>query len=143
MSQADRIELRGIRVMGVHGLLEEERLRPQPFEIDLDVELDLAAAGRSDSMADTVDYGALADIAVTVVAGPHVDLMEHLAETIADAILAGPTGAGGRDLSPAGRPIEAVVVSVRKLRPPVPVHMAHAGVTLRRERSQGGSGGVT
>ena len=55
--QPDRIELRGLRVLGAHGVLPEEQQRAQPFEVDLDLELDLRPAGRSDALADTVDYG--------------------------------------------------------------------------------------
>ena len=40
----DRIELRGLRVLGVHGALPEEQERAQPFEVDLDVEADLRPA---------------------------------------------------------------------------------------------------
>src|SRR5436190_1911962 len=42
---SDVVEIRGLRVMGTHGVLEEERQRAQPFEVDIDVETDLAAAG--------------------------------------------------------------------------------------------------
>ena len=69
MNGTDRIELRGIRVMGVHGVLEEERVRAQPFEVDLDVETDLSRAGSSDELGETVDYGAVAEAAAAVVAG--------------------------------------------------------------------------
>jgi dihydroneopterin aldolase len=121
--------------MGVHGILEEERSRAQPFEIDLDVEMDLAPAGSSDDLAQTVDYGALAELAVSVVAGPSVGLLERLAEMIASAVLAWPaerpSGSGDEHTSGTGR-VVSVVVSVRKLRPPVPVQMASAGVTIRR-----------
>ena len=53
---ADRIELRGLRVLGVHGALPDEQVRAQPFEIDLDVDADLSVAGRSDHLDDTVDH---------------------------------------------------------------------------------------
>ena len=53
---SDRIELRGLRAMGVHGAFPEERRQAQPFEIDVDVESDLSTAGRSDQLRDTVDY---------------------------------------------------------------------------------------
>jgi len=81
----DRIELRGLRVLGTHGVLPEERDRPQPFEIDIDMEVDLRRAGRSDQLADTIDYGAVAEAVAAAVAGPHVDLLEHLADRIATA----------------------------------------------------------
>ena len=55
----DVIELRGLQVVGICGALPEERERAQPLEIDLDVEADLAPAGWSDVLADTIDYGVL------------------------------------------------------------------------------------
>ena len=47
--------------MGVHGVLPEEQVRPQPFEVDVELLVDLRAAGASDDLADTVDYGAVSD----------------------------------------------------------------------------------
>ncbi len=57
---AEVIELRGLRAVGFCGVLPEEQVRAQPLEVDLDVEADLRAAGASDRLEDTVDYGALA-----------------------------------------------------------------------------------
>lgn len=120
---ADRIELRGLRVLGTHGVLAEERHRAQPLELDLDLVTDLGPAGVSDDLADTVDYGAVVAAAAGVVAGPHCDLLEHLAARVADAVL---------DLG-AGRVVE-VEVALRKLRPPVPHDLASSGVRIRRRR---------
>ncbi len=116
---SDRIELRGIRALGTHGLLPEEQVRPQPFEVDLDVELDTRTAGASDSLADTVDYGRLAEAARDVVATETCGLLERLAQRIADEVRADSR-------------VGAVTVTVRKLRPPVPVDMASVGVSIRR-----------
>jgi dihydroneopterin aldolase len=102
-------------------VLEAERRSAQPFEVDLDIDLDMAAAGRSDDLADTVDYGAISEAVAAVVAGPHADLMEHLAERIAAAVLAC-----------AGPRASSVTVTLRKLRPPVPVDLASAGVRITR-----------
>jgi dihydroneopterin aldolase len=124
---ADTIEVRGLRILGCHGVLDEERVRAQPFEIDLDLEVDLRPAGTSDSLADTVDYGAVAESVTRVVQGEHSDLLEHLAERIARAAVV--TAAG---VSVAG--VSAVTVAVRKLRPPVPADMASAGVRIHRRR---------
>jgi dihydroneopterin aldolase len=121
----DRIELRGLRALGTHGVLPEERARAQPFEADVDLELDLGPAGQSDALADTVDYGVVAGAVAAVIAGEHSALLEHLAERIAAAALAS---------APSAR---VVTVSVRKTRPPVPVDLASAGVTIRRERAGG------
>lgn len=116
----DLIELRGLRAVGICGALPEERLRAQPLEVDLDVEADLSAAGASDALADTVDYGALCDAVATTIAGGTPQLLEHLAATLATSVLA------------VDDRITAVTVTVRKLRPPVPYALATSGVRIRR-----------
>lgn len=118
----DRIELRGLRILGRCGAEAAERAVPQPLEIDLDIEVDLSPAAGSDVLAATVDYGALCDAAASVVAAVTVALLEHLAELIAQAVLA------------ADDRVEMVEVVVRKLRPPVPHDLASAGVRLVRRR---------
>ena len=120
---SDSIHLRGLRALGTHGVLPEEQQRPQPFEVDLDLHVDLRTAGRSDALTDTVDYGAVTAAVAAVVGGPHADLLEHLAERIAAVALA--TGAPHAT---------AVTVTVRKTRPPVPFELASAGVTIHRQR---------
>ena len=117
----DRIELRGLRFVAAHGALPEEAVLPQPFEVDLDLSIDLRSAGRSDDLTETVDYGALCEAVRSVMEGPHVRLLEHLAELVAAGALA---VAGGR--------AAGVVVTVRKLRPPVAVNMTSAAVRIAR-----------
>lgn len=119
MPGADRISIGGLRVLGTHGVLAEERARAQPFELDLDLEVDLGPAARSDDLADTVDYAAAVDAARRVVAGGGFALLEALAQAVAEAVLADPR-------------VVAVTVSLRKLRPPVAADLAWAGVRLRR-----------
>ena len=106
--------------MGAHGALPQEQERAQPFEVDLDLAADLAAAASTDDLSDTVDYGAVVATVQAIVAGERHRLLERLATRIADAVLA----LDGR--------ITAVTVTVRKLRPPVPVDLASAGVTITR-----------
>jgi dihydroneopterin aldolase len=117
----DRIELRGLRVVGTHGVLPEEHERAQPFEVDLDIEADLRPAGASDALGDTIDYGAVTEAAAGVVAGPHAELLEHLAERIAATVLAA-----------AGPRARSVTVTLRKLRPPVARDLASAAVRITR-----------
>ena len=120
-SGGDRIQLRGLRVLGTHGVLPEEKSRDQPFEIDLDLAVDLAMAAGSDRLADTVDYGSVADTAAGIVAGAtSYELLEALAGAIAEATLAS-------DLR-----ITAVTVGVRKLQPPLAVDIATVGVSITR-----------
>jgi dihydroneopterin aldolase len=117
----DCVQLRGVRAVGTHGVLPEERLRAQPFEVDLDIETDLRPAGLSDNLADTIDYGALSEAVASLIGGAHADLLEHLAERIAAKVL---------DLGGPGA--LSVTVTLRKLRPPVPVDMASAAVRITR-----------
>lgn len=119
---ADRIELRGLRVLARCGAGPEEREAPQPLEVDLDVVADLAPAGGSDRLGDTVDYGALCETVVDAATAAPVALLEHLAERLAAAVLDG----DGR--------VDSVTVAVRKLRPPVPQHLTSAGVRVHRAR---------
>src|ERR1700722_19968519 len=111
----DCLHLRALRAVGAHGLLPEERVRAQPFEVDLDIDADLRAAGQSDDLADTIDYGAVSEAVAALVRGPHADLLEHLAQRIATKVL-----------DVAGPRAQSVTVTLRKLRPPVPVDMASA-----------------
>lgn len=122
----DRVELRGLRALGTHGALPEERGRAQPFELDLDLFVDLRPAGRSDRLDDTVDYAAFAAAAVAVVEGPHAELIETLAERVAAAVLAA-----------AGERATAVTVTVRKLRPPVALSLGSAAVRVTRQVEEG------
>jgi 7,8-dihydroneopterin aldolase/epimerase/oxygenase len=119
----DRIELRGLRAVGRVGVLDHERASDQPLELDLDLAVDLAPAGSSDDLADTVDYGAVCDRAIAAVAAGHVALLEALAERVARAVLAGDDRIG------------SVEVAVRKLRPPVPHDLATSGVRIVRGRA--------
>ena len=107
--------------MAFCGVLAEEHDRPQPFELDVDLLCDLTAAGVSDELADTVDYGGLCADLAAVAAERHHDLMEHLAHRLAIAALADQ------------RVVEVELV-VRKLRPPVPHDLATAGVRVVRSR---------
>jgi dihydroneopterin aldolase len=118
----DRIEIGDLRVMGVHGVLAAEREQAQPFSVDIVALVDTEAAEGSDDLADTVDYGALAQVAADVVGGTSQRLLEALAGRMAAALL---------DVDPR---IEAVEVTVRKLRPPLALDVGSAGITVRRTR---------
>jgi dihydroneopterin aldolase len=117
----DLIEIRGLRALGVIGACPEERDRPQPFELDVDLEADLSSAGTSDALEDTVDYGVAIALAERVVATERHLLVERVAQRIADELLA------------LAR-VDAVRVTIRKLRPPVPQDVATTGVTIARRR---------
>jgi dihydroneopterin aldolase len=116
---ADRIELRGLRFAGICGILPEERERRQPLEVDLDLRVDLVRAGADDDLAATVDYGQVCADVEQVVVDLQPQLLERLAQGIADAVLRHDR-------------VEEVTVWVRKLRPPVPQQLATSGVRITR-----------
>jgi dihydroneopterin aldolase len=115
----DTIILSGIRALGCHGVLPEEQSRPQPFEVDVELSVDLAPAGRSDALSDTIDYDALTGRIVQIVEAGGCSLLEAVAAKIAAACRVDPR-------------VTAVAVTVKKLRPPVPVHVDHVAVRIER-----------
>ena len=117
----DCVELRGLRVMALCGVLPEERTRRQPFVIDVDVFADLTAAGASDALGDTVDYGALCARIDRLAVDEQYSLLERFAARVAEVVLDTPL-------------VSAVTVSVRKLRPPVPQHLGTSGVRIHRTK---------
>jgi dihydroneopterin aldolase len=122
VAAGDLIELRGLRLAGIVGVLAHEQALPQPLELDLDIRLDLAVAGASDDLGDTVDYGALCAVTERVVSTTSYGLLEALAEHLAAALLA------------ADARIDGVTVAVRKLRPPVAQQLSTSGVRITRAR---------
>jgi dihydroneopterin aldolase len=121
-SGGDRIEIRDLRVLGVHGVLPEERERAQPFSVDIVAWVDMTAAQGSDALADTVDYGVLAQVAADVVSQRSFQLLEALAGRLAQALLI------------VDARVQAVEVTVRKLRPPLALDLGSTGVTVVRSR---------
>lgn len=119
---SDRIELRGLRVFGHHGVFDHERRDGQDFIVDLVVEVDLAPAAASDALADTVNYGELAAAAAAVVSGPPRDLIETVAAEIADEVLTDPR-------------VRAVQVTLHKPSAPIPLTFADVAVVVARVRS--------
>ncbi|MGV0633748.1 dihydroneopterin aldolase [Mycolicibacillus trivialis] len=124
----DRIELRGLTVRGHHGVFDHERADGQDFVVDITVWLDLTAAAAGDDLAETYDYGLLADRAAAVVAGPARNLIETVAAEIADEVIGDPR-------------VEAVEVTVHKPQAPIQQDFADVAVVIRRSR-RGGRGRV-
>jgi dihydroneopterin aldolase len=83
----DRLSLIGLRFLGRHGVLPEEKRTPHRFEVDVVLHADLAPAAESDDLGATVDYAAVRDLVEAVVTGRSFDLIEALAGAIATAVL--------------------------------------------------------
>ena len=79
---SDRILLRDIRFYGHHGVTEEERALGQWYSVDVDLGMDLSVAGRSDDLAQTVDYADVSRHVIEVGTTRRFALIEALAETI-------------------------------------------------------------
>jgi dihydroneopterin aldolase len=115
----DHIIIAGLRELGVHGVLPEEQARPQPFEVDVDLAVDLTKPGDSDALDDTVDYAAVSEAISRVVKSERYHLLERLATRIAEVCGSDPRVTG-------------VSVTVRKLHPPVRAMVDHVAVHIER-----------
>ena len=118
----DELRILGIEVFAHHGVFEHERREGQAFRIDLELGVDTRAAAASDDLRDTVDYGSLVDHVVAEVTRDPVDLIETLAQRIADACLL-----DGR--------VEWARVTVHKPDAPIQATFADVQLTITRHRA--------
>ena len=117
----DQIVIKGISAKGFHGVLDHEKRDGQTFVVDVVMEVDLAPAGASDDLADTVNYAEVAGDVVGIIEGESLDLIEAVAGRIATAVLTRPL-------------VEAVEVVVHKPEAPVGYPFTDVQVRVRRER---------
>lgn len=115
----DSVLIAGLQVSGIHGVLPEEREHPQPFAIDIELSIDLNEAGLSDDLADTVDYGEISIMAGRIVSEESYFLLERLASRIAEVCRS-------------DKRVTQAVVTVRKLKPPIPLDLDYVGVRIAR-----------
>ncbi|HET8927583.1 MAG TPA: dihydroneopterin aldolase [Microbacterium sp.] len=122
MDFLDRIVLRGLRVRGTHGVYPTEREQGQDFVVDVTLHLPLRVPAASDDVSDTVHYGELADEIAAIIGGEPVNLIETLAQRIADAVL--------RD-----ERVHTVEVTVHKPQAPIAQTFDDVAVTITRSRA--------
>lgn len=118
----DKIELKGMRFYGYHGVYPEENKLGQKFIVDLVLHLDLAEAGRTDDLAASLSYAEVCKLVEEIVTGPPHKLIEALAEHIATKVL---------DLY---TKVSEITVRVTKPNPPVDVLFDGATVEIHRRR---------
>jgi dihydroneopterin aldolase len=118
----DQITLTGLRASAFHGVFDHERRDGQVFVLDVAVSLDFAAAAASDDLELTIHYGELAEEIVGAVERDPVDLIETVAERIAQLVLA-------------HKAAQLVTVTVHKPSAPVTVPFDDVSVTITRSRS--------
>jgi dihydroneopterin aldolase len=115
----DRILIVGLRELGVHGVLPEEQSRPQPFQVDVELGVDLVVPGDSDHLDDTVDYTAVVEAIRRVVASERYQLLERLATRIAE-------------VCKSDARVSSVVVTVQKLQPSLRAMVESTAVRIER-----------
>jgi dihydroneopterin aldolase len=118
---SDRIVLHDMVFLGRHGVLEQEQREYQPFHVDVELVLDLQAAGVDDDLERTIDYGVVFETCRSIVESTTFRLIEAIAEAIAHELLA--------DFS-----ATEVVVRVRKPNLPIEGTLGWAGVEIKRRR---------
>jgi 7,8-dihydroneopterin aldolase/epimerase/oxygenase len=117
----DRIALKGLRAQGHHGVYAFERERGQTFRCDAVLELDTSAAAAGDDLRKTVNYADLARELYAVLAGDPVNLLEALAQRLADVCLANPL-------------VDAVEITVHKPQAELGVPFDDVTVSIRRQK---------
>jgi len=122
LGSMDSIILDGIALYAYGGVTAGERELGQRYRVDVELSLDLAAAGRSDDVRDTVDYGAVTQAVVSSVRSAPFNLIEHAATRVAEAVLD-------------GFAVDSVTVRLAKLLPPVDGVVASAAVQVTRRRA--------
>jgi 7,8-dihydroneopterin aldolase/epimerase/oxygenase len=118
----DKIFVNKMEFYGYHGVFPEETKLGQRFKVDLAIEIDLAKAGKSDDLEDSVNYGELYEVCKSVVEGEPFKLVEAVAERIASELL--------KTFSA----IELCTVKVYKPDPPIAGHYESVAVEIVRGR---------
>ena len=118
---ADRLTLRGLRAVGHHGVFDFERRDGQEFVADVVLGLDTRRAAAGDDLSATVHYGELAERLHKAITSEPVDLIETLAQRLADCCLQ-------------ESPVQWVEVTVHKPEAPIQVAFDDVSLTIYRSR---------
>jgi dihydroneopterin aldolase len=119
---SDRIFIKGLALQANHGVMAHEAKVGQTFTLDLDLEIDLSAAARSDKVMDTVSYDKVVDCASEAFCTQRYRLIEAAAGRVADSILA------------AFPRVRSARITIHKPHAPISATFSDVGVTLVRSR---------
>jgi len=119
---SDRIFITGLTLHAYHGVMAHEAKVGQTFGIDIELDIDLSAAAKSDKVADTVSYDAVVTCATEAFLSQRFKLIEAAAGRVADAVL----GTFPR--------VKAVTVTIHKPHAPIAATFSDVGVKLIRTR---------
>lgn len=117
----DHIVIERLEFRGRCGVTPEERTKPQPMAIDLELQCELGRAGFSDNLSHTIDYAAVATRVIQVASAQDVCLLEAMAERLLTMLF--------DDF-----PVEQVALWIRKLHPPITSVTSSVGITINRTR---------
>ncbi len=120
----DRIFIRGLALHAYHGVMPHEGKVGQTFTLDLDLDVDLSDAARSDKVKDTVSYADVAQCVEKAFTGLRFRLIEAAGGAVADAVLA------------AFPRVLGVAVTIHKPHAPIAATFSDVGVTLTRSRGK-------
>ena len=120
--KADLIKINAIALQAICGVLPQEKLKAQPFEISLEMEVDLTKAGETDNLEDTVDYGSICEAVEKLALEESFDLIERFAKRVVEETFA------------QDNRINAVSVSLKKLQPPVDAQLGSTEVVIYRQK---------
>ncbi len=118
----DCIQINNIRAYGYIGVLPEEQILGQWFSVDVVLWLDLSRAGISDYLGDTQDYRQIVEAIQRLIETARFQLIEKLAETIAQLVLSSCT-------------VKQVKIRLTKLTPPIPNFGGTIAVEITRSVS--------
>jgi len=120
---ADHVLIDDLRFESIIGVLDHERLAPQPLRVDVDMEVDLHDAGASDDLEQTVHYGEVAVALADLARSTQYLLLERLAQHMAEVVLSFPL-------------VRSVDLTLTKLNPPIPEKIGSTAVRIHRVRSE-------
>lgn len=116
-----QIVIQHLEFRGRCGVTPEERARPQPLAVDLELDCRLETASSSDDLVHTIDYANVAQLVVDIGTVQESQLLESLAERLLTALFD-------------AFPIERIKLWLRKLHPPIPYVTRSVGITIERTR---------
>ncbi|MGA1156509.1 MAG: 2-amino-4-hydroxy-6-hydroxymethyldihydropteridine diphosphokinase [Ilumatobacteraceae bacterium] len=120
---SDHVLINDLRFESIIGVLDQERLAPQPLRVDVAMEIDLHDAGSSDDLEQTVHYGEVAVALANLARDTQYLLLERLAQHMAEVVLSFPL-------------VRAVELTLTKLQPPIPEQIDSTAVRIRRVRAE-------
>ena len=116
----DTLTVKNIRVYGYTGYFPEEQVLGQWFSVDLTFRLNLAMAGDTDELPDTLDYSQAVSLVQTIVKSTTVKTVERLITIIADRLLQETIA-------------EEVTVRLTKCQPPIPDFAGEITLEITRQ----------